>query len=316
MVGFLKLHLQTGPNFIGFALLPIMEVQSTFTISPSDRKQVLLQGAGLTLTEGQFSTGSLPTHAIEISSSGTGQGFTSVVVTTQAASNRLTLAQEIPVGVVDGATLRVWKLWRLADVFGSTNSAGLTAGETSAEADLILLPDQAGVVKKYFYSSGGAQGIGWRLAGGDATSQANVPVLLTSGMAILAKSAKTILLVGQVKQGNTQVTLQTGHNYVANLCPVNSAGTGASTQGRTLANSGLSAGLTGGTASELADLVLIWNGRGYDQYFYSTGGLANTGWRKIGAGTQSQDTVALPDGAFVIFRRGSPITLTINQGNF
>jgi uncharacterized protein (TIGR02597 family) len=316
MVGFLKLHLQTGPNFIGFALLPIMEVQSTFSISPSDRKQVWLQGIGLSLMNGQFSGGSLPTHSIEIISSGSSQGFTSVIVATQAAGNSLTLAQEVPANVLDGATLRVWKLWCLADVFGATNTAGLTAAETAAQADLILLPDPSGVVKKYFYSSGGAQGIGWRLAEGDSTSQAHVPVLLTSGMAILAKDAKTILLVGQVKQGNTQVTLQSGHNYVANLCPVNYSGTGFSIQGRTLANSGLAAGLTGGTASDLADLVLLWNGRGYDQFFYSTGGLAGTGWRKIGAGSQNQENVALPDGAFVILRRGAPITLTINQGNF
>jgi hypothetical protein len=66
----------------------------------------------------------------------------------------------------------------------------------------------------------------------------------------------------------------------------------------------------------LADLVLLWNGRGYDQYYYSTGGLAGAGWRKVGAGNQNQETVPLPDGAFVILRRGSPVTLTLNQGGF
>lgn len=316
MVGFLKLHLQTGPNFIGFALLPVMEVQTSFNISGADRRVVLLQGAGLTLADHQFSVGPLATHAVEIISAGTGQGFTSVITATAAAGNQLTLAQEVPAGVADGATLKVWKLWRLADVFGSSNSAGLTSAETPELSDLILLPDAAGVVKKYFYCSGGAQGQGWRLAGGDTTSQADVPVLLTSGMAILAKSAKTILLVGQVKQGNTKITLQTGHNYVANLCPVNAEGTGSSAQGRRLGNSGLSAGLTGGTAAELADLVLLWNGRGYDQYFFSTGGLAGNGWRKVGANAQDMAQTALPDGAFVILRRGAPVTLTINQGSF
>jgi uncharacterized protein (TIGR02597 family) len=316
MVGFLKLHLQTGPNFIGFALLPTMEVQSPFHVSPGDRKQIWLQAIGVSLADGQFSGGLLPTHCIEIISSGSSQGFTSVIVATQAAGNSLTLAQEVPSSVPDGAILRVWKLWCLADVFGASNTAGLTSAETPAQADLILLPDPAGVVKKYFYSSGGAQGIGWRLAEGGNASQANVPVLLTHGMAILAKSAKTVLLVGQVKQGSTQLMLRSGHNYVANLCPVNYSGTGSSVQGRTLANSGLATGLTGGTASDLADLVLLWNGTGYDQFYYSTGGLAGAGWRKIGAGTQNQDNMALPDGAYVILRRGPPITLTLNQGDF
>ncbi|MCA1964974.1 MAG: hypothetical protein LDL31_13595, partial [Prosthecobacter sp.] len=291
MVGFLKLNLQPGPNFIGFALLPMMEVQSTFNISGTDRRLVSLQGAGITLADGQFSPGSLPTHAVEIISPGAGLGFTSVITATAASGNQLTLAQEVPAGVSDGAVLKVWKLWRIADVFGAANSAGLTSGETPGEADLILLPDAQGVTRRFFYSSGGAQGVGWRQVGGDSTSSADVPILLSEGMAILAKSAKTILVIGQVKQGNTQISLRTGHNYVANLCPVHAEG---STLGRRLGTSGLAEGLTGGTSPSLADLVLLWNGRGYDQYYYSTGGLAGAGWRKVGAGNQNQETVPLP----------------------
>lgn len=105
MVGFLKLHLQTGPNFIGFALLPTMEVQSPFHVSPGDRKQIWLQAIGVSLADGQFSGGLLPTHCIEIISSGSSQGFTSVIVATQAAGNSLTLAQEVPSSVPDGAIL-------------------------------------------------------------------------------------------------------------------------------------------------------------------------------------------------------------------
>jgi hypothetical protein len=62
--------------------------------------------------------------------------------------------------------------------------------------------------------------------------------------------------------------------------------------------------------------VLIWSGGGYDQYFYSTGGAGGVGWRKIGAGSADQAGVPLPDGAFVILRRGPPVTVTLNQGTF
>jgi uncharacterized protein (TIGR02597 family) len=300
IVGFMKLHLQEETNFIGFALLPVMELQAAFNISGTDRKVVFLQGSGLTLTNGQFSSGSQATHAVEIVSAGSAQGLTRVISQTLAS---------------DGASLKIWRLWTLADVFGASNSAGLTSAESPEQSDLILLPNGFGF-DKYFYCSGGAQGTGWRKQGGGTADMADVPLPITGGMAIRARSAKTILLVGQVKPGNTQVTLQTGHNYVANLCPVNASGTGASSQGRKLGNSGLEQGLTGGTASSLADLVLLWNGTGYDQYYFSIGGLAGNGWRKVGDVTTSQADVALPDGAFIILRRGAPTSLVLNQGSF
>lgn len=315
IVGFMKLHLQEGANFIGFALLPVMELQATFDVSDTDRRMVMLQGGGLTLTDGQFSQGALASHAVEIVSSGPGQGVTRVISQTLAAGNQLTLTEEVPAGVANGASLKIWRLWTLADVFGVTNQAGLTSAETPEQSDLVLLPNGSGF-DKYFYCSGGTQGEGWRKQDGGTTDAANVPLPIAGGMAIRARSAKTILLVGQVKPGSTQVSLQTGHNYVANLCPVNASGAGASSQGRTLGNSGLNAGLTGGTASTLADLVLLWNGTGYDQYFLSTGGLGGTGWRKVGDVTTSQADVALPDGAFIILRRGAPTTLLLNQGSF
>lgn len=315
IVGFMKLHLQEETNFIGFALLPVMELQAGFNISGADRKVVFLQGSGLTLSDGQFSSGSLATHAVEIVSAGPAQGLTRVISQTLAAGNQLTLTEEVPAGVTDGASLKIWRLWTLADVFGASNTAGLTSAQTPEQSDLILLPNGSGF-DKYFYCSGGAQGAGWRKQGGGTIDMAKVPLPITGGMAIRARSAKTILLVGQVKPGVTQVSLQTGHNYVANLCPVNASGTGASTQGRKLGNSGLEQGLTGGTASSLADLVLLWNGKGYEPYYFSTGGLAGTGWRKVGDPATSQAEVALPDGAFIIVRRGAPTTLVLNQGSF
>ncbi|HCN77388.1 MAG TPA: hypothetical protein DIT13_09380 [Verrucomicrobiales bacterium] len=316
IMGFLTLHLQEGTNFIGFALLPTMEMQSSFNISPTDRKIVFLQGGpNLALADNQFNPGPLATHAVEIVSSGAGQGFTTIVTATLSTGNQLTLQEEVPAGVADGASLKVWRLWTLADVFGADNSAGLAGGETPGQADLILLPNGTGF-DKYFYSTGGAQGVGWRQVDGGTTDQADVPVFVSEGAAIIARAAKSVVVIGQVKPGVTKVSLQTGNNYVANLCPVNAAGEGASVEGRTLGNSGLAEGMAGGTASSLADLVLLWNGSGYDQYFNSTGGPLGAGWRKVGAGSTDQSSVPLPDGAYIILRRGAPVMITLNQGSF
>lgn len=317
VVGFLTLQLQAGNNFLGFALLPAMEVQGAFNISAGDRTHIFLQGAPqLALTNDQFNTGPKPTHVIEIVSAGAAQGFTSVITDTIATGNEIVLESAIPAGVVDGAQLKVWRLWTLAEAFGATNSAGLTGGTTADTADIILLPKSGGGYDQYFYSTGGVQGAGWRMVDGGTTAQDNVPVQFTGGAAIRARSAKSIIITGQVKPGNTQVQLQTGRNIVVNLCPVNAAGTTPSSEGRTLGNSGLQAGIAGAAASALADLVLLADGAGYTQYYYSTGGLLGTGWRKVGSGQADQAGVALPDGAFIILRRGAPTSLVLNQGSF
>ncbi len=315
IVGFLTLHLQPGTNFMGFALQPGLELQTPFTIASGDRQQVFLQGDLLTVADDQFSAGPRPTHAIEIITPGTGEGFTSVITATVASGRQLSLAEAVPAGVANGAVLKIWRLWTLGEVFGANNQAGLTGAESAGEADLVLLPNGDGF-DRYFYCTGGALGQGWRLDGAGSTPQADVPVRLGAGAALFVRSAKSVVLTGQVKSGRTRVQLRTGHNYVANLCPVIASGENASTEGRTLANSGLAAGLQGATVSEQADLVLLWNGTGYDAYFHSTGGPLDSGWRKVGAGAVDQAGVALPDGAFVILRRGAPVTLALNQGNF
>jgi hypothetical protein len=117
--------------------------------------------------------------------------------------------------------------------------------------------------------------------------------------------------------------LETGNNFVANLCPVNAGGTSPSSEGRTLSNSGLytanpSTGLLGASNSNAADLVLLWNGTGYDQFYYSTGGFAGTGWRQVGSNPLSADKAgtAIPDGAYIVLRRGAPVMVSLNQGAF
>lgn len=315
VMGFLTLNLQAGTNFIGFALLPSMELQAVVNVS-GDRTRILVQGAPqVALTDNQFNPGSLPSHTVEIVSAGTGLGFTSAIVDTVATGNEIVLADAVPAGVTDGATIKVWKLWTLADVFGATNSALLTGSENPATADLIQLPNGTGF-DEYYYSTGGANGVGWRQVGQGAADQANVPLEFSGGIAIRARSAKSVVIVGQIKPGKTMVNLQTGNNLVANLCPVNAAGDTPSAEGRTLGNSGLQTGLASGIASTQADLVLIWNGQGYSQYYYSSGGLTGAGWRRIGAGAADQSGVALPDGAYIIFRRGGPTQIQVNQGNF
>ncbi|MEN3940756.1 TIGR02597 family protein [Prosthecobacter sp. SYSU 5D2] len=318
VMGFLTLNLTPGTNFMGFALLPSMEMQGLVNID-AGRTSIFLQGApNVALINDQFNTGSLPSHTIEISGSDgdAGVGFTSVITDTFALDNEIVLADAIPEGVADGATVKIWKLWTLADVFGADNSAGLTDAAAPAQADLIQIPNGVGF-DQYFYSNGeGEYTAGWRLVGDFTTDQGVVPLEFAGGIAITARSAKSVVIVGQVKPGNTRVNLQTGNNFVANLCPVNAVD---SEVGLTLETSGLQEGLTHGLTSVQADRVLLWDAQagGYIQYYYSApGGIAGTGWRRIGAGMADQKDVPLPDGAYIIHRVGGPVSIQLNQGAF
>lgn len=73
------------------------------------------------------------------------------------------------------------------------------------------------------------------------------------------------------------------------------------------------AGLQGGNSLS-ADLVQLWNGSGYDSYYYQTGGIGGTGWRKVGNQTANAGaTIIRPDQSVLIKRvGGSTLPLVVN----
>jgi len=72
--------------------------------------------------------------------------------------------------------------------------------------------------------------------------------------------------------------------------------------------------LAGGTEAT-ADQVRVFNGTGYDVYFYSTGGDPGTGWRKVGAGSADQaNTKILPDEGLIVARRQAAPTNVVLLG--
>lgn len=314
VVGGITLNLVQGSNFVGFALQPILELQAQVTIHATQRNRIFLP-ATVPVTDGQYGSGVQATHVVEFIDAGVVEGMTSVIGQTLATGRELVLTTQVNATVADGARVRIWRLWTLAEVFGATNTAGLSGGTTATAADVIMVPNGGGF-EHYFYSIGGAQGVGWRLVSGGTVDQSGVRLPFGGGLVIQALGARSLVFTGQVKTGKTRVTLQTGRNFLANLCPVNAGGTSPSVAGLTLATSGMQGFLAAGRVSALADLVLIWNGTGYNQYYYATGGLVGTGWRRIGAGSTDQGTVPMPDGAYVIQRRGAATEVVLSQGNY
>ncbi|MFN0079448.1 MAG: TIGR02597 family protein [Prosthecobacter sp.] len=316
--GYTTLNLPAGAStFVGLNLVPPTAYAGTFDVVAADttRRTITLTAAGTGLTNNQFNT--VP-HFIEITTPGPRQGMNTVITGTFASGSSIVLQDALPADIVSGGTVTIRRLWTLSTVFGATNQAGLTGGISSNSADLIRVPNSAAGYDQYFYSTGGFTGIGWRQIGAGTANKASVPLYFTDGFYIFNRGAtKSVTLPGTIKTGPTQVLIETGNNYLANLCPVQS---NITNQGRTLGNSGLyngtTNGLTGATSAENADLVLVPNGAGYIQYFYSTGGFTGVGWRKIGAGSTDQSSTPLAEGCFIVYRKGAPVMVQLTQGSF
>jgi hypothetical protein len=169
-------------------------------------------------------------------------------------------------GLVAGAKYNLRAPKTISDVFGSSNSAGLTAGANMASADVIWLHNGVGF-DKFYYSEGGGFGggeAGWKDdSGADA---GDFPIIYTDAVIIQNKALtdKKLVVSGVVKTKAVTLALMEGKfNFISSTYPV----------GSTLGNSGLEADLVGGVDKDSSDVVWMPNDEGgYDQYYYSTEG--------------------------------------------
>jgi len=256
-------------------------------------------------TDDQFN-GAAGAYYVEIvanaNGNGAGVGTTYDIVDTNgpagAPAKTITLDKPLASGVANGAIFKVRKLWTIATVFGAANQFGLAAG-TESTADKVEILNGA-AYDSFYYSNGGEAGTGWRKVGAGAADQANATILPEEGLVIVRTQATAVnvVLLGAVKIGTTSFPISQGLNILSNpyAAPLKLKDSG-------LYNADPLKGIVGGTAST-ADEVRIYNGTGYDTYFYSTSGLAGTGWRKAGAGSADQQNVEIPVGAsFLVTRR-------------
>jgi len=169
-------------------------------------------------------------------------------------------------GLAAGAKYNLRAPKTISDVFGSSNSAGLTAGANIASADVIWLHNGLGF-DKFYYSEGGGFGggeAGWKDHGG--SDAGDYPIIYTDAVIIQNKALvdKKLVVSGVVKTKAVTLALMEGKfNFISATFPV----------GSTLGNSGLKVDLVAGPDKVSSDVVWIPNDEGgYDQYYYSTEG--------------------------------------------
>lgn len=276
-----------------------------------------------TWTDNQYANTPQPGYFLEVFS-GAKAGLLSQIVSCNQAAKTVTVADDLnALGVeTTNVTIKIRPNWSLSTLFGATNSAGLGAG-TSGTADLILIYNSAlgggsGGYDQYFYSSGGLAGVGWRKVGAGNADQKDAAIALDEGLIVkrFQSADVNVDVLGAVKLGQTITSVLTGPNFIGNVYPA-----GVMTLGNTEAtanpprySSGLytgnsTTGVLAGT-SGTADLILSYNsslgnGGGYDQYYYSSGGLAGVGWRRVGSGNADQKDVVLVSGRSILIQRQS-----------
>ncbi len=301
-VGFITLNIAgtggAGANkisFKGLGLTRPVEYQGSAETSAQATNFIVDDQA--TWTTGQFE-GANGSFFVEITS-GTAAGTTYDVVSTDAATKKITLAQNLANGVANGTTFKVRKHWTITAVFGASNTAGLTGGEDTSTADQLLIWNGTGYTVYYYQELPPALGgTGWRSAANAFADAGGTSVYPDDGLVVKRISASNVNLVvmGAVKTGSTSFPIQSGINIVSNVyaAPM------------TLDSCGIVAsGLTAGEDTSTADQVLLWNGSGYDVYYFQDlpPALGGQGWRSASNAFTDAGATSIGVGTSIVVKR-------------
>jgi len=302
-VGLVTHTLKSGQfNLIGLTLHQPIIASGSITAASSDNNgtpadisddfSVFTDSAinfGVTLTAGT-------TYILEITDAADAGLNGTLQEVTVWSGNTITTPQDLFAdGLVVGDRYQLRAASTIADVFGATNTAGLSSGTSATVADNIYLPTELGF-DVYYYSTGGFFTVGWRKIGAGNADFANQPIFPADGFYILRRGSDLdITHTGAVKLDDTILAVTRQFTFFSGLYPV----------GSTLDSSGMVEGLKGGASASVADQVFIQNPilGGFDVYYYSTGGFFGIGWRKVGEGSTDFRDAELPS-AFVIGRDG------------
>ena len=237
-------------------------------------------------------------HYIEITQIGASTtapevGMRREIVDTVKGTHSITVDQAWPTGLDGPISYRIVRHMAVRP----DGSGHLKAGN-AITADSFQLWDGE-THQSYYYQTSGIGGIGWRRAGDQFTDRSNTPIL--PGQAIILSRGETsqlsLFLRGVVQTSVTPFAIHPGFNFVGN----------PNAASMTLTSSGLyqgdaANGVEGGSLVT-ADQVMVWNGLGYDSYYYQTAGLGGRGWRRAGNVGVDAGSAIIPAASSIIIRR-------------
>jgi len=246
------------------------------------------------------------TYILEITN-GTANGVIQEIVEWGVASGNtindlvvVTDLQTLGVQVGDSYKLRPAPI--LEELFDTSN---LTPGFSSAQADLVWVPDGVGGYDRYFISA--LVGNPWRNVA-TGLNAPNVPIIYQDGLLIQKRAtspATSLTVSGEVKASETIAVLNAGtpaspsYNLIGTVYPA----------GSTIQNSNITSGLVTGFSVAQADLIWVPDGSGgFVKYFVSS--LVGNPLKNAATGLDVTTPVPLTPG-ILIERKGAAINLLI-----
>lgn len=192
----------------------------------------------------------------------------------------------------------------ISDIFGATNSAGITEdddGDYTTGNDLIFVPQAGGAVKTvYYYNDGDTAG--WFDA--DGNDAGDLALVYADGFYLrrVAGDPVNLVISGEVKTAPTSGVLASSWNYLSSVAPV----------GLTVGSSGLENFVTPdaeGNYLAVDNIYIPQPGGTFKIVYYFNDG-DTVGW--FDADGNEADDVAL-EGDFLILNRGAakPYTLSV-----
>lgn len=194
------------------------------------------------------------------------------------------------------ATVAIRKHFTLSALNGLVTSGSFVANTSAANADQVLIFEGGGFATYYYFSS--AQG--WYKQTPLGTAQSKV---IPPGSAIMfvKKSAPvTLTAVGAVRTTKLQLPLNSGNQLVSLGYPVDSALSALTPNGTWTANA--SAGN--------ADQVLVFNGTGFETYYYFS---SSQGWYKQTPLGKSTNNVLNSAAGFMLRKKNSDVNYAISS---
>lgn len=227
---------------------------------------------------------------------------------TSNTESALTLAVDVSSLVSAEDEITVKKYTTLGDLFGSANSAGLTAGADASSSDIIFVmsSDGAGTYSSYYYQDdpfdGFFGGDGWRALGDNSTDVSDVILAPDDGIIVKRDASSDISLVvaGTVNTIQHNRTLPQGFSLVSYPFPVDT----------TLDDSGIYSGsngyVSGGDANS-SDIVYVLSPSGsYTSYYRQDdpfdGFFGGDGWRALGDNSTDVGSTTIPVGSAIIIK--------------
>lgn len=309
-VGFLRLSLPAGKAaLISFPLNQAPVVAGAFS---GKTGAVLSTSANLSsLPANLTNTDNEPLYYIELTS-GANSGL--LIEILSKGSSTLSVSSADAAQLTGNESYQIRKFTTLADVLGSSNSAGLLGGDSVTTADVVWAVTN-GSWRQYFFYDDGFGGeidpLQWQ-SPGSMSNKGDARIDPDQGVLVVRKpgSNTTVTIVGQVKATPSYVPFINGSQIVTNPYPVDKT---LGTLGLKTGNS--ATGLVEGDSISNSDVVYKLDNGVWKQYFIYNDGFNGeidpVDWQTPGSPISQANVVVAAGEALLIARRGSQFSWNI-----